>query len=89
MTNQNMAIDERSIMIGTETHGPMHEQWNQIIMATKWRIYANKIMGQSTCLYQILCAIRNMLNINKLIANKNERVQNYTKMWGEIESYLT
>jgi hypothetical protein len=30
-----------------------------------------------------------MLNINKLIANKTGRVENYTKMWGEIESYLT
>jgi exonuclease III len=89
MTNQNKVIDEKSIMIGAEMYGPMHEQWNLIIMATKWRIYANKIMGQSTCLYQILCAIRNMLNINKLIANKIGRVENYTKMWGDIESYLT
>jgi hypothetical protein len=89
MTNQNITVDERSIIIGTEKNGPMHDQLNQIIMATKWRIYANKLMGQGTCLYQILCAIRNMLNVTKLIAAKNERIQNYTKVWGEIESYLT
>jgi hypothetical protein len=89
MTNQDIVIEEKDIIMGTVNNQPKHDQLSQIILATKWQIYANKLMGQSTCLYQILCAIRNMLNIHKLIANKNDRMQRYTEMWGDIESYLT
>jgi hypothetical protein len=83
MTNQSFEIMERDIIIGTVSNEPLQFQLSQIILCTKWQIYANKLMGQSTCLYQILCAIRNMINIQKLIASKKD------KMWGDIESYLT
>jgi hypothetical protein len=89
MTNQSIVISERDIIIGTKMNGLMHDQLNQIILATKWRIYADKLIGQSTCLYQILCAIRSMLSISRLIASKKGKIQNYTEMWGDIEGYLT
>jgi hypothetical protein len=89
MTNQSIEIKEKDIMIGTVKNEPMQEQLSQIILATKWQIYANKLLGQGTCLYQILCAIRNMITIQKLIASKKDKMQKFTEMWGDIESYLT
>ena len=89
MTNQRIEIMEKDIIIGTVSNEPLQFQLSQIILCTKWQIYANKLMGQSTCLYQILCAIRNMINIQKLIANKRDKMQKFSEMWGDIESYLT
>jgi hypothetical protein len=58
-------------------------------MAIKWRVHANKQLGTETCLYQILCSIRNMISIQKLIATRKEKGDKHDEIWGEIESYLT
>jgi hypothetical protein len=67
----------------------MHEQLALIILAAKWKIYVNNQLGQGTCLYQILCSIRYMIEIQKLIAARKNRVVNHNKVWGKIENYLT
>ena len=58
-------------------------------MTTKWKIHSNNQLGEATCLYQVLHNIRNMLQIQKLIANKNLKMQRYEDKWGSIEEYLT
>jgi hypothetical protein len=92
ITKQNLVITERDVMIGLEQRAiklKMQDQLALIIMATKWKIYANNQLGQNTCLYQILCTIRNMIEIQKLIAARKEKVFYHNKIWGEIENYLT
>jgi hypothetical protein len=78
-----IGLEQRAIKLN------MHDQLALIIMATKWTIYANNQLGQNTCLYQILCIIRNTIEIQKLIAARKDRVLNHNKVWGEIENYLT
>ena len=67
----------------------MKEQLDEIITSTKWRIHANKQLGETTCFYQILFNIKNMLQIQKLIANKNHTLQKYEDKWGSIEDFIT
>ena len=67
----------------------MRDQLNDIIMTSKWKIHANKQQKKPTCFYQILHNIKNMLNIQKFIANKNNTLHKYEQKWGEVEDYLT
>jgi hypothetical protein len=67
----------------------MKVQLDEILLVVKWKIYANKQMGENTCFYQILCSIRNMISIQKLIATRKEKGDKHEEIWGEIEGYLT
>ena len=67
----------------------MKDQLDEIIMTTKWKIHANKQLKEPTCFYQVLLNIKSMLQIQKLIANKNQNFASYDKKWGSIEEYLT
>jgi hypothetical protein len=92
ITNQNVTLTEPDIMIGLQKRPEklrMHEQLDDIILAVKWKIYANKQQGQGTCLYQVLCAIENMIRIEKLIAARRCKSNLHEEKWGIIEDYLT
>ena len=92
LTNQDVMITERNIIIGLEQRAgklKMHDQLALIILATKWKIYTNNQLGQATCLYQILCAVRNMIQIQKLIATRKQKAATHNQTWGQIEDYLT
>ena len=92
LTNQDIILTGRDIIIGVEQRPnkiSMKMQLEEIILAVKWKIYANKQLGEKTCFYQILCSIRNMISIQKLIATRKERGDKHDEIWGEIESYLT
>jgi hypothetical protein len=93
LTNQNFTITARDIMLGLEkkraTKLVMHEQLAQIILAVKWTIYVNNQLGEKTCFYQILCSIQNMIEIQRLIAARKQKITNHNLIWGEIENYLT
>ena len=67
----------------------MKEQLDEIIMATKWRIHANKQLRETTCFYQVLLNIKHMIQIQKLIATKNQTLQKYDDKWKSLEEYLT
>jgi hypothetical protein len=92
ITNQDVSITERDILLGLETRPVkllMKSQLDSIIMATKWKIYANKQFGLNTCFYQILCAIRSMIAIQKIIAIKNEKCMQHEQIWSKVEDHLT
>jgi hypothetical protein len=92
ITNQNITFSNRDVMLGLEKRQVkirMQEQLNEIIMATKWKIHANKQMGENTCLYQILHSINQMINLYELIANRNHKIQKHEEKWRQIKDYLT
>jgi hypothetical protein len=92
ITNQSITISERDVMIGLENRAiklKMHEQLGKILLAAKWKLYVNNQLGQDTCFYQIMCAIRSMIEIQKLIAERKQKVENHNEVWGQIEDYLT
>ena len=92
ITKQEINLTSKDVIIGlsqrTETI-IMRDQLNEIIMTTKWKIHANNQLGEKTCLYQILYNIKNMLQTQKLIANKNSQITKYDIKWSSIEEHLT
>ena len=92
LTNQNIAFTGRDIIIGLQNRPikiAMKTQLDEILLAVKWKIYANKQMGEDLGFYQILCSIRNMISIQNLIAIRRDKGDKHDSIWGEIESYLT
>jgi hypothetical protein len=67
----------------------MEDQLNEIITMTKFKIHANKQLGENTCLYHILHNIKYRLNIYEIIANRNQKMQKHEEIWGLIEEALT
>jgi hypothetical protein len=92
ISEQEVVITERDILLGLKQRPEkleMQSQLDDIIMAVKWKIYANKQLGLDTCLYQVLCTIRSMINIRRIIATSNEKGPKHEEIWGKIEDHLT
>ena len=79
-------------MIGLEPRNKKlvkEEQLEHMIQTTKWIIYVNKQLGQKPNYHQVLGGIRQMIQVQKIIAVKNGRGEIYEEKWGDIENLLT
>jgi hypothetical protein len=92
VTHQQVILTTRDIVVGLTRRInklEMKDQLDEIIMTTKWIIHANKQLKETMCFYQVLLNIKKMLQIQKLIATKNQTLEKYEIKWGSIEDYLT
>jgi hypothetical protein len=92
ITEQEVILTSTDIIIGLRHRADKivkKSQLDDIILAVKWKIYANKQMGEDTSFYQILCGIRNMIEIQSLIFTRKSRSTRHEEIWGEIQDYLT
>jgi hypothetical protein len=92
ISEQEVAFTERDILLGLEQRPEklvMQPQLDDIIMAVKWKIHANKQLGLDICLYQILCTIRSMINIQRIIATDKLKGPKHEEIWGNISDHLT
>ena len=91
VTQQDIVLTNKDVILGLAQRTEkiiMRDQLNEIIMTTKWKIHANNQLGEVTCLYQVLYNIKSMLQIQKLIANKNSKLTIYEEKWSLIEEHL-
>jgi hypothetical protein len=92
ITGQEIAISERDVMlgmsIGTDKISEIN-QLNMIILAVKWKIHVNKQLAQKTCMYQVLIAIRQMIDTLGFIACRNHKSNKHEMIWGNILNHLT
>jgi hypothetical protein len=92
LTGQQIVLTERDIIIGLDPRRErleMEYQLNTIILAAKWKVHANKQMGQPTSFYQILLQIRQNIDTLSLIATKNQRMHMHNQLWDKISDFLT
>jgi hypothetical protein len=92
MIGQEIQISEKDIILGLglrENKLEKEYQLNMIILAVKWKIHATKQSGQSICFYQVLHAIRQMIDTLNFIASKNQKVAKHEALWGEILDFIT
>jgi hypothetical protein len=57
-------------------------------MTVKWKIYANKQLGEKTGWNHIIRAIRTMIETLSYIASKNDKFEKHEKQWGDIAEIL-
>ena len=92
ITEQEVILTSADIIIGLQQKAykiVMKSQLDDIIIATKWKIYTNKQKGVNTCFYQILCNIRTMIEIQKLIFKRKGHDRKHAEVWGKIQDHLT
>jgi exonuclease III len=92
LTNQDINLKKRDILIGVQDRLfeiKMKEQLNEIITLTKWKIHANKQLGETTCFYQILYSIKYMISLDEVIATRTEKLQKHEEKWKLIKEHLT
>jgi hypothetical protein len=92
VANQNIELSKRDIMIGVHDRQlqiKMKEQLNEIITLTKWKIHANKQLGENTGFYQILYSIKYMITLDEIIATRNETLHKHEEKWNLIKEHLT
>jgi hypothetical protein len=92
VANQNLELSNRDILIGVHDRNfkiQMKEQLNEIITLTKWKIHANKQLGENTCFYQILYSIKYMITLDEIIATRNEKLHKHVEKWNLIKDSLT
>jgi hypothetical protein len=91
VSGQEINIEERYIIVGL---GPrtekvvMQYQLNCIILAVKWKIHANKQLGENIRFFQVLKAIKQMLETLSFIAVKNENSSKHNQIWHGIAEHL-
>ena len=59
---------------------------NACLLLAKWHIYKNKLNQSDTFFYRFLCELKYFINVEKIIAAKNNRLQEYTKMWQKLRT---
>ena len=87
VSGQEINIEERDIIVGL---GPrrdkivMQYQLDCIILAVKWKIHAKKQQGENICFFQVLTAIKHMLETLSFIAVRNEKSDKHNQVWNGI-----
>jgi hypothetical protein len=91
LAGQDITITERDAILGLAPRQEkiiMVDQLNYIIMVVKWKIYANKQMGEKTGWIHIKMAIKRLVETLSFIATKNDKAEKHNKLWGQIIEYL-
>ena len=88
-TGINIALTLEDIIVGITKIDKNSECLNACIILAKWHIYKNKLNQSETFFYRFLCEIKYHIIIEKTIAAKNNRLEQLSEMWQDIENYLT
>ena len=83
----NFTIED--VLLGILEIGTGVDTLNACILIAKWHIYKNKLNHEDTFFYRYLCELRSYINIEKNIALKNNKLQQYIHRWQLVEDYLT
>jgi exonuclease III len=84
---QEIDLSKQDIILGMETKNAkliMKEQLDVIILATKWKIYTNKQLGQELDIFQVKRKIKQTIDTLEYIANRNQKLGKHDKIWEKI-----
>jgi hypothetical protein len=55
----------------------------------KWHIYRNKLNSEDIFFYKYLCDLRYYLVVEKNIALRQNKLQDFNKKWQKVEENMT
>jgi hypothetical protein len=91
LSGQEVVITERDIILGLGHKNyniVMQDQLNSILMAVKWKIHAKKQMGEDIHFFQIVTAIKRMIETMNFIAIRNGKSLKHNNTWGAISEHI-
>jgi hypothetical protein len=82
-------LDKASALTGFIGHHKNKDTLNACLLLAKWHVYKNKLNDSEIFFYNFLRDVKYNLNIEKTIALRNDRLQQYTTKWQCVEDYIT
>jgi hypothetical protein len=89
LLGENIRFTVNDILIGILTKNTKYNIINACILLAKWHIYKSKLNESDAFFYKYLCELKYYLNIEKTIAIKNNKLEQFNLHWQVVEDYLT
>jgi hypothetical protein len=88
-TEEEIILQCSTVKLGIIENHEKNETLNACIIYAKWHIYKNKLNSEDLFFYKYLCDLRYYISIEKNIALRQNKIQNYNKKWHTIEDNMT
>jgi hypothetical protein len=85
----HVSLTIKDIIIGVTKLSKESDCLNACLILAKWHIYKNKLNQTETLFYRFLCEMKYYIRVEKSIAAKNNKLEQFEEMWLEIEDYIT
>jgi hypothetical protein len=93
MSNETLTITLENILVGfiqnQENKHENIETLNACMLLAKWHIYKQKLNQSEIFFYKFLCELKYFIKTEKIIALRNNKLENYINTWHLIEQYIT
>jgi hypothetical protein len=89
MTESRLFLDKRSAMTGFMGKIDNIHTINACLLLAKWHVYKSKLNESEVFFYKFLGELKYILDIEKIIAIKNEKLHVYNEKWHFVENYIT
>jgi hypothetical protein len=84
-----VSITLEDIIVGVTNLKKESDCLNACLILAKWHIYKNKLNQTEIFFYRFLCEMKYYITVEKSIAAKNNRLEQFKEMWQQIEDYIT
>ena len=88
-TDATISLTLEDIIVGVTKIHKNSDSLNACILLAKWHIYRNKLNESETFFYRFLCELKYYIIVEKTIAANNNRLNQFSEMWQNIENYIT
>jgi hypothetical protein len=88
MEDETLVIDKLMALMGVKCKSNKMDKLNACLQMARWYIYSEKLNSQEPFLYKFLCIMKHNILIEKTIFLRNDLINKYNRVWGEIEEYI-
>jgi hypothetical protein len=88
MEKSEISIDISTAMFGIKSKNDKFNKINACLQMARWHIYIEKLNTHEPSLYKCLCLLRYKIRIEKIISLRNNVMNKFDKLWGEIEEQI-
>jgi hypothetical protein len=89
MTNGQTFLDKRSAMTGFMGKMENIDTLNACLLYAKWHVYKKRLNESEVFFYNFLGELKYILDMEKIIAIRNDKLVKYITKWQMVEDYIT
>jgi hypothetical protein len=87
--NEDIKFTIEDILVGILINNTKYNTINACILLAKWHIYKSKLNETDAFFYKFLCELKYYLHIERIIAVKNNKLEEHNLKWHMVEDHLT
>jgi hypothetical protein len=89
MTDKHLFLEKRSAFVGFIGKIENVDELNACLLFAKWHLYKCKLDESEVFFYKFLGELKYILDTEKFIAIRKDKIQLYNSKWQFIEEYIT